>query len=97
MSPINSLWTLDILVAAASAALMLWAFSFYYERARRITSGFSVGLAIFAGLFLVQNLAAVFFYYELAMKYSADVALPLLTINGLSLGAFATLVWVVRR
>ena len=97
MPPLSSFWTVDIMVAVASAILMLWAFVLYYGRARRVTSSFSVGLTIFAVIFLVQNLVAIFFYFDLAAKYSNDVALPMLTINGLGLGAFATLVLVVRR
>ena len=97
MPSLASVWTIDILVAVASAILMMWAFAFYYGRARKLTSSFSVGLTLFTVLFLVQNIVAIFFYFELATKYSAEVAVPMLTINGLGLGAFATLVLVVRR
>lgn len=97
MPPLISVWTIDIVVAVVSTILMLWAFLFYYDRARKITSSFSVGLTLFTVLFLIQNLVAIFFYFELAARYSADVALPMLTINGIGLAAFATLVLVIRR
>ncbi|MDG6954865.1 MAG: hypothetical protein JRN33_07810 [Nitrososphaerota archaeon] len=97
MPPFTSFWTIDIVVAVASAVLMFWAVIFYYRRARTLTSSFSVGLTLFTVIFLVQNLLAVFFYFQLAQTYSADVALPMLALNGLGLAAFATLVWVIRR
>lgn len=97
MPPLASIWTIDIVVAVVSAILMLWAFAFYYGKARKMTSSFSVGLTLFTVIFLLQNLVAVFFYFQLAQNYSADVALPMLTLNGLGLAAFATLVWVIRR
>lgn len=97
MAGLASLWTVDVVVAVASAVLMLWALAFYYGRARRVPSVFSVGLTIFTVIFLVQNLLAIVFYFQLAQTYSADVALPMLTLNGLGLAAFATLVWIIRR
>ncbi len=97
MPHLASFWAVDIIIAVASAVLMLWAFLFYYGRARKVTSSFSVGLTLFAVLFVVQNIVAIFFYFDLATRYSTDVALPMLTINGLGLGAFAALVLVVRR
>ena len=97
MPPFVSIWTIDIVVAVASAILMLWAFAFYYGRAKSVASSFSVGLTLFTAIFLVQNLLVVFFYFQLAQNYSADVALPMLTLNGLGLAAFATLIWVIRR
>ncbi len=92
-----SVWTADIVVALASAALLLWIFVFYYNKARKMTSSFSVGLASFAAIFLVQNLLAVVFYFQLARTYPVEVALPMLALNGLSLAAFATLAWLIRR
>ncbi|MDG6974438.1 MAG: hypothetical protein JRM95_06365, partial [Nitrososphaerota archaeon] len=62
--PPFSIWTIDIVVAVASAVLMLWAFAFYYGRAKSVASSFSVGLTLFTAIFLVQNLLAVFFYFQ---------------------------------
>ncbi|MEM0286830.1 MAG: hypothetical protein QXG05_01495 [Nitrososphaerota archaeon] len=92
-----SIWTIDIIVALASAVLMVYAFLFYFGKARKMSSSFSLGLTAFTGIFVLQNLIAVFFYYQLAKEYSADVALPMLALNGLGLMAFAVLVWVIRR
>lgn len=97
MAPLASIWTIDIVVAVASAILMLWAFAFYFRRAKSVTSSFSLGLTLFTVLFLIQNLLAILFYFQLAQSYSADVALPMLTLNGIGLAAFATLVWVIWR
>ncbi|MDG6964964.1 MAG: hypothetical protein JRN54_09350 [Nitrososphaerota archaeon] len=97
MPPLASIWTVDIVVAVASAVLMVWALSFYYGRARRVRSAFSVGLTVFVLIFVIQNVMAVFFYFQLAQTYSADVALPMLALNGLGLAAFVTLVWIIRR
>ncbi len=97
MPQLASIWTVDIVVAFVSAILMLWACAFYYRKARKMASSFSIGLTLFTVLFVVQNVLAVVFYFRLAENHAADVAFPMLTLNALGLGAFATLVWIIRR
>ncbi|MHB8567961.1 MAG: hypothetical protein ACYC9U_12800 [Nitrososphaerales archaeon] len=92
-----SLWMLDILISVATAFILVWLFAFYYRRLKEVRSRFTIGLALFCLIFLIQNVVAILIYYRLADVYSADVALPLLALGSLELAAFSALSWVVGQ
>ncbi len=89
---------IDVALAAASIAVLVGLLYIYGSNYRSLRSAFSVGLLVFAGLFLVENLAAMYFY--VAMNDSgkdASVAVPMLLLNAAELVAFATLFYVSWR
>lgn len=91
--PLGTLWALNIAFAGISAGLLALLLAVYVKNAKRIRSKFTVGLVLFAALFLVQNLAGMWIYMSMndaGMK--ADVALPMLLLNVTETGALATLV-----
>jgi hypothetical protein len=56
-----------------------------------------LGLIVFASLFLVESLAAIYFYVAMSESHGASVAIPMLALNAVELLAFATLFYVTWR
>ena len=92
-----SVWFLDIMVAIATSGILLWIFVFYYRRLSQLRTAFTIGLAVFSFIFLLQNLLSIPIYYELARAYSDTVALPFLALESLELLGFVALSWVVKQ
>ena len=95
---LGTFWTIDIILAAASIAVLGALLYIYVGNFRGVRSPFSLGLVVFAALFLFENLAAVYFY--VAMNNSgedASVAVPMMALNAAELVGFATLFYVSWR
>jgi low affinity Fe/Cu permease len=92
-----SIWFLDIAIAIATSAILLWIFLFYYRRVHEMRTVFTIGLSVFSFIFLLQNLLSIPIYYELARGYGNDIALPFLALESLELLGFVALSWVVRQ
>lgn len=88
---------IDLVLAAASAGILLGLLYIYGQNFRSLRSPLSVGLILFAALFIAENLAAIYFYVLMSDSYGAAVALPLLALNGVELVGFATLFYVSWR
>jgi|SRR6266545_3965377 len=85
-------WALNIVLAGVSAVLLVALLYVYGRNARQVRSKFTLGLVVFALLFLVQNLAGMWIY--LAMNdagMKGDVAVPMLLLNVTETGALGTL------
>ena len=90
---LGTFWALNIAFAAISAALLVALLYIYGRNATQIKSKFTVGLVLFAVLFLVQNVAGMWIYLSMnnaGMK--ADVAVPMLLLNVTETGALGALV-----
>src|SRR5439155_1263922 len=58
---------------------------------RALPSPLSAGCIVFAALFLVENLAAIYFYLAMSTwTGSGNYAIPMLVLNGAELVGFAT-------
>lgn len=90
-------WTVDIILAGIGAIAALVLLVFYSRLARERMSRFTLALAIFSVVFFVQNIAAVFVYYELALTYSIDVALPMMALHLMELAGIGAMVWMARQ
>jgi len=92
---IASFWVANMIVSAISIVVLCGLLIVYAKNFRAIKSTFSVGLVLFAILFLVQNIAAVALYLSMAAaNYPLSVALPLLALNTAELSGFAVLFWI---
>ena len=90
---LGTFWALNIAFAAISAALLVTLLYVYGRNATQIKSKFTVGLVLFAVLFLVQNVAGMWIYLEMAnASKGADVAVPMLLLNATETGALGALV-----
>lgn len=90
-------WTVDIILATVGSVFALALLVFYSRLARERTSRFTLGLAVFSLVFLVQNLAAAIFYFRLASTYSTDVAFPLMALHAMELVGMGAMVWLASQ
>ncbi|HVB12267.1 MAG TPA: hypothetical protein VNE86_03980 [Nitrososphaerales archaeon] len=97
MIHIFSVWFLDIAIAVATSAILVWIFTFYYKRVQKMRTTFTIGLSVFSFIFLLQNLLSIPIYYDFARGYGNDIALPFLALESLELLGFIALSWVVRQ
>src|SRR3989442_9676369 len=73
---------IDLGLAVASIVLLLGLLYIYVANYRSLRSPFSVGLIVFATLFLLENLAAMYFYVAMNdSNIGASVAIPMLVLN----------------
>jgi hypothetical protein len=95
---LGTLWIIDLVLAAASLAFLVALLYIYGSNLRSVRSPLSLGLIIFAVLFLIENAAAMYFYIAWAdSEYGAPVAMPMLALNAVELVGLATLFYVSWR
>ena len=95
---LGTFWTIDVVLATASVAVLLGLMYIYGTNFRSMRSPLSFGLVVFAALFLIQNLAAMYFYVAMNdAGEGASVAIPMLILNAAELVGFATLFYVSWR
>jgi len=87
-----SLWTVNIVVGVAASVALAGLLRFYVRTYRKVATAFGLSLIAFATLLLAQNVIAVYSYVSLQSQgFTADVALPMLLLNALELGALLVL------
>lgn len=79
-----------------SIVLLVILLAVYLSNIRKIRSGFTIGLAIFAGLLLLQNILQVYFYTTSMVMYS-NVENQILTFGIVQIAAYAVILWVTLR
>jgi len=85
-------WALNLTFAGISSALLGLLLYVYGKNATQIRSKFTIGLVLFAALFLVQNVAGMWIYMAMNdASMGASVALPMLVLNVTETGALGTL------
>jgi len=99
---LGTLWTIDLVLATASIIVLVVLLYLYRSNFRTLRSPLSLGLILFAGLFLLENLAAMYFYFVWNESlsntgYASSVAMPMLLLNAVELVAFSTLLLVSWR
>lgn len=93
---------IDVVLAAASIAVLVGLLYVYGTNFRTLRAPLSLGLLIFAAMFLVGNLAAIFFYVSWneslsGTRFAADVAMPIVILNTVQLAGFIALFFVSWR
>lgn len=95
---LGTFWAIDILLAGASIAFLVGLLFMYGTNFRAMRSPLSLGLLVFAALFLIENAAAMYFYVAMNDQgQGAAVAIPMLVLNAAELIGFATLFFVSWR
>src|SRR3989442_15956124 len=91
-----SFWVANMIVSAVSIVVLAGLLIVYARNFRAIKSTFSVGLVLFAVLFLVQNIAAIALFLSMSTNanYGLAVAMPMLALNVAELSGFAVLFWI---
>ena len=85
------------LIAGINSALIIALLIIYAKNLRQTPSGFTVGLALFALLFLCHNLLVLYFSLTMMPLYAPSMTPYLFTFTLLQTAAFATLNWVTWR
>ena len=89
---------IDLVLAGASIAVLIGLLYVYGTNFRTLRAPLSIGLIVFAGLFIVENLAAMYFYVSMnESDLGAPVAMPMLVLNVVQLLGFSTLFYVSWR
>jgi len=95
---LGTLWMIDLVLAGASIVILVALLYIYSSNFRTLRAPLSLGLIVFAGLFLLENLAAIYFYVTMSETgLGASVAMPMLALNAVELIGFATLFYVSWR
>jgi hypothetical protein len=95
---IGTLWAIDLALAGVSVAFLIGLVYVYANNYRQLRSPFSLGLVLFASLFIIENLAAMVFYINMSdANVGANVALPMLALSAAELVGFAALFYVTWR
>ncbi len=79
------------ILAAISTLLLLALLYVYTKNLRKIKSKFTIGLFIFALLFLIQNLVSLFYFITMMDYYSAEVEAHVFILTLLQAIGFAVL------
>ncbi len=95
--PIGTLWGIDIVLSLIGSFVALLLLVFYVRKIREVRSRFTLGLSAFSGILFAQNILSIFVFLNLAQKYAADVAIPLMGIGLLEISALIVLAWLVNQ
>lgn len=91
------LMTLTTWLAGINVVLLLSILFVYYKSLVKLKSGFTLGLALFAALFLLQN-AVSFYYFTTMMPYFVDaVETHVFILTILQTLAFLVLNWITWK
>src|SRR5437762_12345306 len=96
---LGTLWMIDLVLAAASIVVLVALLYLYRANFRTLRSPLSLGLIVFAALFLLENLQVMYFYFAWnesmsGTGYASSVAMPMLLLNAVVLVVFSTFLTV---
>ena len=78
-------------LTSISTLLLLGLLYVYYKNLKKIKSKFTIGLFIFAILFLIQNLVSLYFYLTMMDYYASQVEVHVFILTLLQTIAFLIL------
>lgn len=77
--------------------LLVGLLAVYGNSFRRIQAEFTAGLLFFSGLFLVQNLIALYSYVAMFMYFAAGVGTLVLAVTVVQTAGLSVLLWLSMR
>ncbi|MBI2647161.1 hypothetical protein HYW99_01675 [Candidatus Woesearchaeota archaeon] len=78
-------------LTAISTLLLIGLLYVYYKNLKKIKSKFTIGLFVFAVLFLLQNLVSLYFYLTMMYYYAPQVEVHVFIFSLLQTIAFLVL------
>lgn len=90
-------WLITTIVAAINIILILGLMYVYVKNLVKIKSGFTLGMVIFAGLFLFHNILVFHFSITMMPLYAESVSSFVLIFTSLQTIAFLVLNWVTWK
>jgi len=94
---VGPLWIVNITISLIIILALFYVLKTYIETRNVIRSRFVNALIIFIIVFIFQNIAAVYFYLQMANEYSVEMAYPLLVLNLFGLVGFSIFAYVARQ
>ena len=77
--------------------ILLFLIFIYIKNLKSIYSKFTIGLFIFAFVFLVENLVAAYFYFTMMPYYANGAELPTFILKLLETIALFVFFWITRE
>ena len=93
----GSLMMVAAALTAVNCALLASLLFVYWKNYSKLKSNFTVGLALFAALFLAQNLMSLYAYYTMTPYFVDAVENYQLAFTGLQALAFLILAWLTWK
>ena len=90
-------WAANIGLAVVNLCVVTGLLYVYAKNFGALRSKFAIGLVVFSGFLVVQNVVAALMYWNLAQTYTAAVAAPILLITALETTGLLFLFWVTWR
>ena len=90
-------WVANIALAAVNMVVVAGVLYIYTKNFSALQSKLALGLIAFSSILVIQNVAAVFMYWQLAQAYTATVAIPILVITILETTGLLFLFWTTWR
>ncbi len=87
---------LAIGITFLNLSLLLALLGVYYQNYRRIQASINLGLLIFAGVFVVQKLVALYLLFSM-MDFQALIGMPMFVLEVIETFAFAAILWISLR
>lgn len=84
-------------LAAVNTLLLTLLARVYYGNYRDIGSEFTLGLLVFAGLLLVENIIALYFNITMMGLYAQSVAYQAMVMRGIETAALLTLTYITWK
>ena len=88
---------LSNILTGINLLLALVLFGLYLRMHLKARSSFTIGLLLFAGLFIVQNAVAFYFYITMMPYFVPEVASYALSLTFLQAMALAILNWITWK
>ncbi|MGC8645753.1 MAG: hypothetical protein ACP5UO_05800 [Thermoplasmata archaeon] len=94
---IGAYWIGNITLGAVEVIIFMIILETTLRSHRRTGAYYVKILSLFSGIMLLYSLAVVAVSILFSYRYGADVALPLLAVNAISLAGFATLFFFLNE
>ena len=79
------------ILTGISTILLLALMYIYYKNLRKIKSNFTIGLFIFAALFLIQNIVSLYYFITMMEYYAPEVEIHVFILTLLQTIGFGVL------
>ena len=80
-----------------SIVLLVALLVIYSKNMRSLRSSFTVGLFVFALLFLIQNVVSAYYYWTMMSYYAPEVEIQVFVLSLLQTAAFGLLLYITSR
>lgn len=94
MSP---LMQISFWLSTINVALLVYLLFMHLKMLKSVKSGFTIGLLLFVGIFLLHNILYVYFYLTMMELYANGTEILVFAITFMETIAFAVFTWISRN